>query len=863
MNRETTKSTQSEHTKLKVAVGIFSLLTVVFLVVYITYSNFYKIVHSVELLSSNKNESAAIKAIDNGITAIRTSSTIYSITFQPKDFNNYIRKVKEVHQQIDSLEYRLGKKKSSNAKTDSLNILFREYVTSINNWLALTKASNSNDYTKIASLIEENEESLTSSPTNLPHSNTTTVTHFLEKPLNDSAASILEQVDNGSNKSLFQKIFGNKRKSKEPTKALSPVTQRITTETHTETDTTYYNQVDQLLTKVKESITESEKSKKTRKFQLAKLGMKLLNSQTTLITKINVLLWKIEQEDEGFMKDKIALSKQTANEATNNLMYVVIVALIISLIFLYVIFTDLARSAYYKRMLETEKLETERLAKAKENFLASMSHEIRTPLTSIIGFSEQLQVDNLNNLQKQQVQAIANSSEHLLSIVNDILDYSKIESGKLKFEKIGFSLDAVIEEVIEIMQQNANKKGLQIFYKRADDYNTVLLSGDPFRLKQVLINLVGNSIKFTEKGFVRIEAITTEKKNGYVLHCNIIDTGIGINEEKLKDIFTDFSQADNSTTRNYGGTGLGLPISKRIVEMQDGSIAVKSKPNEGSVFSFEIFYLKAEKNEYHINNSAIEIAGNQLQGKSILIVDDDPVIPVLLEPVLKRWGTEYIFCNRSILALERGKEKKFDILMIDIQMPEMDGLALIHRIKTEPESRNKDAKIIISTGNVMLNADKSVCDQVLYKPFKTIELWEVLCKAAGVESALIPADPVLYDDPATNNLYSLRNFEVYANGDRKTLETFIDSFIAQSKKGLEEMSSAFLKMNYAEIGEVAHKLSNTFGQLEAKEVVQTLKQLQELVDTDQLSAEKIKLQLHVLDQLMGTIFNQLEKELSR
>lgn len=514
MNKINKTNIKSEHTKLKVAIGYFFLLSVVFLLVYTTYNNFYKIVHSVELLSNNKNESTAIKRINSGITEIRTSSAIYSITFNPEDFNNYIKTANETYHLIDGLEQK------SYSKADSLNILFKEYITSINNWLALKKASNSNDYKKIGAIIKENGDSLILSTKNIPHSNTTTVTHFLEKPLNDSSGSRSVLVENNSNRSFFQKIFGSKRKSKEIQEpVLMPITQQITTETHTQTDTSYYNQVDVLLTKVKETITESEKSKKQRKFQLAKLGIKLLNSQSTLITKINYLLKDIEQEEKTFMQNKIILAKQTAKDASKNLIYVVIVALIISLIFVYIIFTDLTKSSYYKRMLETEKLETERLAKAKEDFLASMSHEIRTPLTSIIGFSEQLQANHLSDTQQQQAQLIANSSEHLLSIVNDILDYSKIESGKLKFEKIGFCLDTIITEVIEIMRLSANKKKLQIFYEPVSGFSGILLSGDPFRLKQVLINLIGNSIKFTEKGYIRIDPLITECRDGYMLQA--------------------------------------------------------------------------------------------------------------------------------------------------------------------------------------------------------------------------------------------------------------------------------------------------------------------------------------------------------
>jgi len=852
---------RSGNTKIKVAAGYFLLLALVFSLVIITYKSFYSIIDSVESLSHNNDESSLVENISSGINEIRTSSKVYSLTFKSSDYKIYRQQTRSVFNLIDSLDLQLTRQLEYD-KADSLNAIFQEYIISINKWLKLKKADNADDFGRITEIIEEQDDSLTQSIDNAPYSTTTTVTRLVEKPVNEDSLAILIPGQAAQDKTFFQKIFGTRKKNRNNLQDKIHVNQKITTQTTVEVDTGYYNQVDMLLSKVKKTLTHTENKNNLRRIQLARLEILLLNYQADLVTKINSLLKNIEEGNRTTLNKKIVSSKQTARKASQILLYVELIALIVTLIFMYVIFKDLTKSAYYKRMLEKEKLETEKLARTKEEFLTMMSHEIRTPLTNIVGLTEQLENGSDNADHRHQIHSIVNSSEHLLAIVNDFLDYSKIEYGTLTFEKIGFNLQDIISEVIDILRIKADQKCLHLYSQAPDDLKDLILAGDPVRLKQILINLAGNSIKFTEKGFIKIETSVTEKQQAYWLKCSVTDTGIGIEKDRLDTIFTDYSQADPTITRKYGGTGLGLSISKKIVEMQKGTIQVQSEPGKGSVFSFEIPFQKGSENEYKPKYNATY--GEQLKNINIIIIDDDEMMPMLLEPMLRNWSMHYTFCNSSIKAWNLLQQNVYDIIMLDIQMLEMDGYELVRRIKTNNSSRNLNSKIIICTANVASEIDNTsslVRDNfVLLKPFKKAELWNVLCKSMDINDILehIPNARVSGQKPGS---YSLSNFKTYANEDPDTLVLFINTFISQTRSELEEMKSHFLQNNYRQVREIAHKLKNTFGQLEAHDLLAILLYLENLPKDNILDPDEIEAQIQKLQQSCYRLFAGLEEEI--
>ena len=473
---------------------------------------------------------------------------------------------------------------------------------------------------------------------------------------------------------------------------------------------------------------------------------------------------------------------------------------------------DVSDQKEIERELIKAKDLAEQSTRVKEQFLTNMSHEIRTPMNGIIGFAKILEGTNLDTEQKQSVNAIKRAGKNLMVVINDILDFSKIEADKMTFEAVDFSLSKNIKSVIELLSPIAIGKKIKLIFEIDPQIND-FLTGDPTRLSQILINLIGNAVKFTDKGYVElIVSQVKETETETFLQFAIIDTGLGIPEDKIDSIFESFNQASNETTRKYGGTGLGLTITRRLIELQGGSIMVESEIEKGSKFSFLIQFKKAQNGIVKtVKLKKEKLSPDFLQNINILLVEDNELNQLLAIKVFEKFDKTIDIADNGKIAIDKIEKNKYDIILMDIQMPEMDGIELTKYIRSNFGSKSK-TPIIALTAHATLVEKKRCLDSgmndYLSKPFDFNELLKKIHQNLMDTNSNIFTNSLKLDEP-NQSLIDLTYLNEFTEGDATFIRAMIDLFMQNLPLSLDIIVQANETDDIKTLKAEVHKLKSS------------------------------------------------------
>ncbi|QOI98198.1 MAG: response regulator [Flammeovirgaceae bacterium] len=444
-----------------------------------------------------------------------------------------------------------------------------------------------------------------------------------------------------------------------------------------------------------------------------------------------------------------------------------------------------------------------RLQKAKEQFLANISHEIRTPINGIAGMAGLLSSNPSAEERETYLNAIRHSAENLKVIINDLLDLAAIESGKLKFERIPFNVNDLITSLISTFTYQAREKKLELKSNVDEKANRILL-GDPVRLNQILINLISNAIKFTHAGSIIVTCLVErELKNKCWLRISVKDTGVGIPNDKLQTIFESFSQADETVTRRYGGTGLGLAIARQLVEQQKGSITVESTEHKGSVFTIIIPYPIGNVTRFKSRPTAAPTKALQ-KGIRVLLVEDNDINRLYAQSILKGWQCKTHAAENGLVAIEKLKSNTYDVVLMDIQMPVMDGYESTRAIRLMAPPAGKIPIVALTANATKADVDKCMAagmNTYLPKPFTPDDLYQKLF----IELKILPSGlPAIQSN--TTPLYDLSYLKKVSGNSEPFIKEMIQTFLQTAPQLLNQLVHSRDTRDWQGVSKMVHQI---------------------------------------------------------
>ncbi|QAA81870.1 response regulator [Aequorivita sp. H23M31] len=601
-----------------------------------------------------------------------------------------------------------------------------------------------------------------------------------------------------------------------------------------DTSTVKSKTVDSMLTASRYIVSEAKKKNSQISESLRQKENELIRNDLNISERLREIITSLDAEIAKKNNLENEMRQESMDRTGQILKFAGILGGGVILIFSYLILSDFFRAERFKKNLEESKNYAETLLKSREQLISTVSHDLKTPLNTISGYAELFENSALSEKQKSYLAQITSSSHFISHLVDDLLDYSKLEAGKLPLETIPFSLENIITEAGNAVKQVYLQKPVSLKVSISDGLKGRIFESDPLRLRQIINNLVGNAFKFTDEGSVELRAEELKNSNQIsTIQIAVIDTGIGISKEKQELIFDEFTQAETDTAHKFGGSGLGLAISKKLTNLLDGTLKVKSVLGKGSEFTLTI-PLKNSDRKFSEKPKESQTSFMGLKG---IIIDDDQAIGSLLKEMLQQLGIETKVFNRFQNLKDAKLDPNFDFILTDIQMPDTDGFSVLKSLKNGEVDFYKNQPIIAMTGNKELSRDYYLEEgfaEMLAKPFASQDLIKslnlIFPERISTELPTAVKEKTGKIKTARVNLPKSEKFDIsllksFLSTPESLLEV-LRIFDAQTEKDLMNLKKSFQKKDFESIRETSHRMLTMFRQIQAVQVIPILERME-------------------------------------
>lgn len=615
--------------------------------------------------------------------------------------------------------------------------------------------------------------------------------------------------------------------------------------------------VDSMLTATRFILREAKRENSKARAELLDKENELIKNDLTISAQLRQIIAAFDAEVKRNTRLEFLQRRESVDRTSTILKIAGILGFVMILLFTYIILNDFFKAEKFKASLKQAKDFSDDLLKSREQLISTVSHDLKTPLNTIVGYSDLMESTLLSDKQKYYVKQITNSSHYVTKLVDDLLDFSKLEAGKLTIENVPFSLESIIIQTAEASKDIYQKEGVKLVVSISEAIKKQVFSSDPLRIRQIINNLVGNAFKFTSAGSVTITAEVLENSGDKNLVCiKVSDTGIGISKEKQELVFKEFQQASEQTANSFGGYGLGLAISRKLTALLDGNLTMESDLGKGSTFILTL----PLKTSAHSLKSENETLTKATKPMTVVVIDDDISMTKLLAEVFEQLNiTSYTYNDFN--NFESDKAIAYDMVLTDIEMPTVNGFKVLENLKRHHKANYHGQPIVAMTGSkeYSLNSFKEQgFSGLLQKPFPKEKLFSILYQLfpdkMGSPAKTVEDGPTHSNNSTLYNLSMLKSFL----STEEALEDILLAFYDEVYFDLERLKTAIDSEDYKSINDIAHKMLTLNRQLEAVNVIPILDRL-EYVTAENLEADNLTTIYKNLKQQIDVLITALKE----